>query len=573
MGPSTDRPAHLASSSRSALAGGALCALLGACSPPAGGLIDGTAASGLDFEHDSGFRETYYFPETVGSGVLLADLDDDGDLDLYAVQSGMVPGTLEAEVQSGPKPTNRLFENQGAGRFADVTASSGAARHEGYGMGVCAGDVNGDGATDIFMTAYGPDALLLNRGGFRFDDAAQGTALADRRWNTGCAFGDLDRDGHLDLVVAGYVAWDISVRRPCKSGDLQDYCHVNHFDPIGDRVWRGDGQGGFVERTRAWGLGQRRGRGFQIALIDFTDDGWLDLYVANDSVENHLYVGDGTGRLQDVTDLSGAAYNVEGLAEAGMGVAAGDVDADGLCDLLVTNFAGESNTLYLNASGGRFRDASRQSGITLHSRQPLGFGTVLGDLDRDGIEDLVVTNGHVMRHIGERNTLWDFAQPDQIFRGLPGGRFEPWPEAELGANPLATPRVGRGLAAGDLDGDGDLDLVFSGLSEQLVVVTNQLARAGSGWLSVVLAGPATNTDAVGSRVRLVLDDGSEQTRWVRSGTSFQSQCDLAPFFGIPAGKRAVRLEIRWPDGLESEHELGEVDRRLVVEHPEASGSG
>ncbi len=542
----------------------ALAALLAGCG---GGdvreLVDRTDASGIRFEHENGFAGPYYFPETVPAGVALADLDSDGDLDVYAVQSGIVPGSLAAADKADHRPPNRLFANRGDGSFDDVTEESGDAAHTGYGMGTCAGDVNGDGLLDLFLTNVGPDALLLNRGQLAFEDVAAGTVLADPRWTTGSGFADLDQDGHLDLVVISYVDWSADTEQECMAGGVMDYCHVSLYTPLADRVYRGDGTGAFVDVTAQSDVAQRTGRGFGLALVDFDKDGDVDLYVANDSVENHYYRNEG-GRLIDGTDLSGAAYDADGMAQAGMGVSAGDLDDNGLPDLFVSNFAGESNTVYINRTGKAFRDASRQTGITVASRPALGFGTALADLDRDGVLDLLVTNGHVMRNAGREGSPWRHAQPDQLFRGTLAGeypRYEPWLE---GTDALAVPRVGRGLATGDLDGDGELDLVLLGCEEELSVIGSRLALPGSQWLRVRLVADGSNTWAVGAFAGLVLDDGTILRRWVQSGTGFLSQDDLCPMFGIPPGRTASRIRVRWPDGATSQHDVEGLDRTIEI---------
>jgi hypothetical protein len=543
-----------------------LIGLVGSCGgAPAepGRMVDRTGDSGIGFEHENGYRGPFYFPETVGSGVAVVDLDDDGDLDVYAVQSGIVPGNLAAAAEHGYAPTNQLFANRGDGVFDDVTAASGDAAHAGYGMGVCAGDVDGDGLLDLFVTNTGPDALLLNRGDLAFEDVAAGTPLADPRWTTGCGFADIDQDGHLDLVVCGYVDWSAETEQVCMAGGVTDYCHVSFYPGLSDRLWKGDGTGRFRDVSADSDLGLRAGRGLGLALVDFDRDGDVDLYVANDSVENHYYANE-DGWLRDRTDLSGAAYNVDGMPEAGMGIAAGDFDGDALPDLLVTNFAGESNTVYVNLGQGRFRDASRQSGITIASRQPLGFGALLADFDRDGFMDLVVTNGHVMRNAGRVGSPWRFQQPDQLFRGLRvdgAARFEPWTGV---GDVFDVPRVGRSVAGGDLDRDGQVDLVLLGSGERLVVVGNGLARPGSHWLRVRLHGRGTNTWAIGAFVTLVLDDETILRRWVQSGTGFLSQDDLVPMFGIPPGRTAQKLRVRWPDGSTTNHPVEQMDTVLVT---------
>jgi len=536
-------------------------------------LIDVTESSGIDFVHDNGHRGPFYFPETVGSGVAVCDLDADGDLDVYALQCGIPPDSLAAAGEADYAPTNQLFAGRGDGSFDDVTATSGAAAHSGYGMGVCAGDVNGDGLLDMFLTNTGPDALLINRGGLSFEDTAAGTPLADPRWTTGCGFADLDNDGHLDLVVCSYVDWSVGTEQECMAGGVPDYCHVSLYPSLSDRVWRGDGMGGFTDVTAKSDLGKRTGRGFGLALLDFDRDGDIDLYVANDSVENHFYLNEG-GELRDWTNESGAAYNLDGMSEAGMGVAAGDFDGNSVPDLIVTNFAGESNTVYLNQNGGFFRDVSRQTGITSASRPALGFGVVLEDFDRDGAMDLLVSNGHVLRNAGREGSPWRFAQPDQLFRGNLGPtslRFELW---DAGDDVLALPRVGRGLATGDLNSDGKADLVMLASGEPLTVVENQLALPESRWLKVRLHGSGSNTAAIGSMVAMDLNDKTTQRRWVQSGTGFLSQNDLSPLFGIPPKTRVSRVRVRWPDGTQTSVRVKGANKVIeITQGQESSDAG
>ena len=537
-------------------------AALAACGNERSPLVDVAPDWGVDFAHDAGFRGQYFFPETVCGGVALLDLEGDGDLDLYAVQSGPVPGTVPDQQEGRDGARNRLYRNDAPGRFTDVTEASGGAAHDGYGMGACAGDVSGDGRPDLFVTNLGPDALLVNAGDGAFEERAARTPLADVRWSAGAAFGDLDRDGHLDLYVASYVKWSASTHVDCRASGVLDYCHINLFEGAPDRVWRGDGSGAFEERTADWlPTPKVTGRGLGVALVDLDDDGDVDAYVANDSVENHVFLNGGDGRLEDVTYLSGAAFNLSGRPEAGMGLAVADVDGNALPDLLVTNFAGESNTLYTNAGAGRFQHRSRQARITVHSRKPLGFGIAFADFDRDGIEDLVVGNGHVLRHVQESREAWKFEQPDQLFRGTPDGTFEPWEAGPV----IAAPKVTRGLAVGDLDGDGAIDAVLQAHGAPLRIAHNRAALPGSHWLRVrLVGGEGSNTMAIGARVSMVLGDGSVQRRWVRGGTGYLSQDDPSPHFGLPAGAAVERVEVRWPDGSEQVVEGPELDRTLVV---------
>ena len=517
-----------------------------ACSDDAA-LVDVAVQSGVEIVQDAGFREDYLFPQTLPGGVALFDLEGDGDLDLYSLMAGPVPLGQARSAEDERAARNRLHRNDGQGSFQAVELAD-ADAHARYSLGVCAGDVNGDGLDDLFVTSLGADALFLQDGAGSLR-AHTPEVVADARFTSACGFADLDRDGHLDLYVTGYVRWSEALDVPCNSDGVRDYCPVNMYEGLPDRVYAGDGAGGFAERTGEWGL-ESSGRGLGLALVDLDDDGDVDVYVANDSVDNVVLLNEGDGRLRDVSDASGAARDSDGRPQAGMGVAVGDVDRDGRPDLFVTNFAGEPNALYLNRGQGRFRDQTLAARIALHSRTDLGFGCAFADLDRDGREDLLVANGHVLRHVGEMRPGWTFAQADRALRAMPDGSFEAW---ELG-EALSQPVVSRGLAVGDLDLDGDQDVVIGAHEGAVRIAHNRLEAPGAGWLRVRLRSErGTNTSAIGARVLVELDDGTLLARWVRSGTSFFSQDDLCAHFGLPAGASVRAVRVRWPDGEESEH--------------------
>jgi len=532
--------------------------------------VERAQALGVDFVHDNGFRESYAFPETMGSGAALVDLDGDGDLDLYAVQGGVVPGSTAASLEQAERPRNQLWLNQGEGMFEPAQEHGGSAAHAGCGMGVSAGDVDGDGSVDLFVTNFGPDALLLNDGSANFRLGA-GEAFADEGWSTAAGFADLDRDGALDLYVVGYVELEAQLYTGCLKEGLPASCDVAIFEGAPDHAFRGDGLGGFRDMTTTWGLEGARGKGLGLALVDCDADGDVDAYVANDSVANQLWLNQGDGHMLDHTDTSGAARNVDGKPEAGMGIGVADLNNDQRPDFLVTNFTAESNTLYVSLGGQRYRDRSRPSGLTQHSRQPLGFGAAFADFDRDGREDLFVANGHVLRNLGTTQAIYAYQQSDQLFRGKGGGRFELW---AAGA-PLAAPSVGRGVAVGDIDADGDLDLVTTSSGGALRVFINRhdeqraSERAAPRWLRVALVGQGANSAAIGARVRLELEGARGQTRWVRSGSAYLSQDDLAPFFGVPPAAKSGVLIVTWPDGAESSHPVEDWDRTQRVEQPGA----
>lgn len=489
--------------------------------------VDVTRARGLTFDHDAGISEERQLPETMGAGAALFDADEDGDLDLYFVQSGPLP---LSEDRSGVPP-NELWLNDGAARFRDHTAESGAAAHRGYGMGVCTGDVDGDGHEDLYVTNLGPDVLLVGDGTGRFRDATGPAGLGDERWTAGATFFDADADGDLDLFVTAYLAVDLADPLFCgeRKPGWRSYCHPDAYVGEQDRFWRNLGDGRFEDQTVAAGFTDSTGKGLGVIAGDFDRDHDLDLYVANDSVENRLWVNEG-GSFVDGTLLSGAGVNGMGLTEAGMGLATGDVDGDGLVDLFVTNFDDESNTLYHNDGEGMFSDVTAASGLEASSRLPVGFGTVLEDLDDDGALDLAVANGHIIHNIELYHDGKRWAQRPLLFRGDGSGRFV---DASASSGDLCkTPRVGRGLYAGDLDGDGDLDLVLTECDGPARIFENQGAAPGAVQIEGLPRGTA---------VTFLLEDGRSVLREVGPWPSyFGSSAPGVRWSGAPI--RAVSVE-------------------------------
>ncbi|MDF1800163.1 MAG: CRTAC1 family protein [Planctomycetota bacterium] len=573
-------------SKRHALATLVSFAALAACGSettlPTGGTAAPTAAATTSpvaferlafpgFRHDSGYAGSYYFPETFGSGVALFDLEGDGDLDLYAVQGGTVPGSAEDEARlatGGLRAPNALFLNDGSGAFVDASDHGGDATigeaGRRFGMGVSVGDVNGDGLEDLFLTNVGRDGLLVATGDTAslFRDATPAALHAGpsgEAWTTASGMADVNRDGHLDLVVVGYTEWSAASDPDCRSEAGLDYCDVNVYAGIEDRLFLGDGAGGFEEVSEAWGFGRVPGRGLGVCLADLDGDGFVDAYVANDTEANRTYLNQGGSSFQDRTAASGASSNMDGAFEAGMGVALGDVSDDGLADVVVTNFSSESNNLYVNLGRGRFRERSRPAGIAAASIPKLAFGVTLMDFDLDGREDLYTACGHVLRHIEAQVATWAWRQADQLLLATGPTRFR---EVELGAL-LGAERVGRGVAGGDLDGDGRPDLAVTHSGDELILArtTSTDPELSPHWLTLeVRQAPRegrSNTTAVGARVELELASGRRLVRWVRSGTSYLSQDDRRSHFGIPAGEAPVAAHITWPDGTTSRHGLAD----------------
>ena len=507
-----------------------------------------------------GQRVNRYLLETTGCGVALLDYDNDGRLDIFVVNGTTLEGFPKDQA-----PTSHLYRNKGDGTFEDVTAKAGVGL-SGWGQGAIAADYDNDGDSDLFVTFYGQNRLLRNNGDGTFADvtAPAGLVTEATRWGTGAAFLDYDRDGRLDLFVANYIDLDLA-KAPTPDSGLCRYkgvpvaCGPPGLPGGKNALYRNKGDGTFEDVSERAGILEASGTyGLGVSTLDFDDDGWTDVYVANDSNPSALYRNNGDGTFTDIGIRAGCAYSQDGRPQAGMGVGLGDYDRNGTVDIVKTNFAGDTTTLYANIGRGFCEDRTFASGLGVNTRW-LGWGAGFVDFDNDGWLDIFLTNGHVYPEVDQLKSEAAYQQRKVVYRNLGTGRFVDVTE-RLGP-PAATPAASRGAAFGDLDDDGDIDVVVNNVHAPPDVFRTESHNANR-WITLKLAGTTSNRSAIGARVRVVAADLTLVDE-VRGGGSYLSQNDLRVHFGLGSHAGAVRVEVRWPNGKDERFE-GVATGRIVT---------
>ena len=516
-------------------------------------------ASGIDFVHFNGMSGEMYFVEVVGSGAALFDYDNDGDLDLYLVQGHMLGAdkTVDDAVFPPRHPLpliDRLYRNDtprgepdAALKFTDVTETSGIVS-PGYGMGVAAGDIDNDGWVDLYITNFGSNQLFVNRGNGTFADITAEAGVDDSRWSTSAAFVDFDRDGWLDLYVGNYVNYSLTNNKPCRStNSRRDYCGPNSYVPETDRLFRNTGDGKFVDVTAKAGINKATGGALGVVAADFNGDQWIDIYVANDGVPIQLWINQADGSFVDDSLLAGVSVNGSGMPEASMGVDAADFDGDGDEDLFMTHLVRETNTLYVNDGSGWFEDATVEMSLAQPTLAMTGFGTAWFDYDNDGRLDILSVNGAVQR-IEKQIVAGDplpLKQHNQLFLNIGNGGYR---EVTAAAGPaFAIAEVSRGAAFGDVDNDGDTDVVITNNAGPARLLRNQ-AGSRQAWLGVKLTDAEGKRDVFGARAAILDASAGPLWRRVRTDGSYASANDPRILFGLGARTRDATVTVLWPDG-------------------------
>ena len=531
--------------------------------------IDVTAKSGVRFRHQASKTSRKYLIESMGAGVAMFDYNNDGLLDLFFVNGAALRDPMPAGTvpdKRDPRYWNRLYRNNGDGTFTDVTEAAGL-QGRGYGMGVATGDFDNDGNVDLLVTTSDGNELYRNNGDGTFTDVTAKAGVGGSGWCTGAAFVDYDRDGLLDVVVSRYVEWDFGMDVYCGEHrpGYRAYCHPDQFKPISALVFHNNGDGTFTDVTAKSGIGSFPGKALGIAINDFDRDGWPDIFIANDSVPEQLFRNNRNGTFSEVGLMAGAAYGEDGAVFAGMGTDFADYNNDGWPDIFVNALANQKYTLFQNAKG-TFEDVTNRTGIGGITKLHSGWGTRLIDFDNDGWRDIFVGQSHVMDNIELTEPNLHYLETPLLMKNEHGVFRD---VSRLSGAPFTIPIAARGVAFGDLDNDGFVDVAINCNDGGAVILRNQGGN-GDHWLKLHLKGTTSNRDGLGATIRVVAEDGSEQFGFVSTAGSYLSASDPRVHFGLARSRKAKLIEIQWPSGTVQKLESVPADQILTIVEPAAA---
>lgn len=490
---------------------------------------DITKEVGIQFREENGESGKKYFIEPLGRGLALFDYDNDDDLDLYLVNGCNLPIAI-----SSPPQTNIFYRNDD-GKFVDITSTA-SVGDTGYGLGCCAGDYNNDGHADLYVTNYGPNILYKNNGDGTFSDVTDVSGVGGNQFSSGCAFIDYDADGWLDLYVVNYVQFDINDNPNCSRKGIPTYCTPEVLEGEADRLYKNNGNGTFTDVTEKVGIIAPPGKGLGVVCGDVDNDGDVDIFVANDTTPNLLYLNNGNGAFTEEALFAGVALSEDGRAFSGMGVNFGDYDNDGFLDIIITNFQDQVNNLYHNTQNGFFNDVSFATGIGEKSLPYLAWGVDFVDFDNDGWQDIFIANGHLDDNIAKIDPIGTYAQMNQLYWNKKGNSF-------FVSQISGHPKVSRGTAFGDIDNDGDVDIVVSNLKDVPTIHRNDGGNVDN-WISIKLIGTHCTRDAIGARVTITAGELT-QIRDVKSGSGYLSQNDMRLHFGLGNVETIDTISVRW----------------------------
>lgn len=521
---------------------------------------DITSQAGIVFKHENGPTPQKYMPETMAGGSIILDYNNDGWPDLFFVNSGSF-----TDKQKAAGARHGLYRNNKDGTFTDVTSGSGIGV-SGFGMGACSADYDNDGWPDLYVTSYGGNKLYHNNGNGTFTDVTEKAGVGSQLWSASCAFGDVDNDGQVDLFVTNYVDFNVKNNKFCSySGDTRVYCHPNVYNGLSDTLYRNNGDGTFTDVSRQAGIYRTDGKGLGVVFGDYDGDGWTDIFVANDSVPNFLFHNKGKGIFEEVGLKAGVALGNDGQPLAGMGTDMGDINGDGMLDIFVTNLDRQTHSLFRNLGKGLFANVTFESGVAQATLPFVGFGALFFDYDNDTNLDLAIVNGDVIDNVSLFRDSTSYEQRKLLLRNDGTGKFK---DVGPASGPgFAVKKAGRSLSAGDIDNDGDLDLLIGNVGQTPELLRNDGGNKRNSLL-IRTAGTKSNRDGIGARLKLTVG-GKVLLREVKAGSSYLSQSDLRVHFGMGQAARADRLEIRWPSG--ATEALQDIDANQILTITEGRG--